>query len=768
MPATLAHSSYLYKSTAPPSLLRKRAAEPKANQNSDQPKFPKLVRSIRKQSKNSNTCEVQNYALKQALREHVESGCMEDALWVFEKMNHLDTYYWNVMIRGLTDNGLFREAIDFYHRMQSEGVRADNFTYPFVIKACGGLSSLAEGQKVHGKLFKVGLDSDVYVGNALCAAYAKLGCIEYAERVFEEMPVKDLVSWNSMICGYVSVGDGWSSLVCLQETQVLGMKPDRFSTIGALNACAIECFLQTGKEIHCQVLKCMLELDIMVQTSLIDMYHKCGRVDYSERLFDEISTKNVVVWNAMIHGYTLNARPFESLSCLKKMQQADKLNPDAITMINLLPSCTQVGALLEGKSVHGYAVRRGFLPHIILETALIDLVDRTRMPWNYFGDLLSKHLEPDAITISSIIPAYSEVASLGERKQIHGYISKLEHNSNTFISNATAYMYAKCGNLETAQEIFDRMISRDVSSWNTIIMAYAIHGFGTKSIELFSKMRDKGIQPNESTFVSLLTACSISGMVNEGWKCFNSMKLDYGIDPGIEHYGCMIDLLGRKGNLDQAKIFIEEMPLVPTARIWGSLLTASRNNRNIELAELAAERILSLEHDNTGCYVLLSNMYAEAGRWEDVERIKSLMKQRGLEKTVGCSFVETNCRPYRFINQDRSHVETNTIYAVLDIILRKIREDKYVHSINKFRPLDSKRKRASSAESHSVRLAICFGLISTKLRSPVVVRKNTRICDDCHNAAKKISEITKREIVVGDSKVFHHFIDGSCSCGDYW
>lgn len=721
---------------------------------------------------------------------------------MFEKMNHLDTYYWNVMIRGLTDNGLFREAIDFYHRMQSEGVRADNFTYPFVIKACGGLSSLAEGQKVHGKLFKVGLDSDVYVGNALCAVYAKLGCIEYAERVFEEMPVKDLVSWNSMIGGYVSVGDGWSSLVCLQEMQVLGMKPDRFSTIGALNACAIECFLQTGKEIHCQVLKCMLELDIMVQTSLIDMYHKCGRVDYSERLFDEISTKNVVVWNAMIHGYTLNAHPFESLSCLKKMQQADKLNPDAITMINLLPSCTQVGALLEGKSVHGYAVRRGFLPHIILETALIDLygacgrmklaerifgqlAEKNLISWNsmisayiqsgqnkdaleLFWDLLSKHLEPDAITISSIIPAYSEVASLGERKQIHGYISKLEHNSNTYISNATAYMYAKCGNLETAQEIFDRMISRDVSSWNTIIMAYAIHGFGTKSIYLFSKMRDKGIQPNESTFVSLLTACSVSGMVNEGWKYFNSMKLDYGIDPGIEHYGCMIDLLGRKGNLDQAKIFIEEMPLVPTARIWGSLLTASRNNRNIELAELAAERILALEHDNTGCYVLLSNMYAEAGRWEDVERIKSLMRQRGLEKTVGCSFVETNCRLYRFINQDRSHVETNTIYAVLDIILRKIGEDKYVHSITKFRPLDLKRKRASSAESHSVRLAICFGLISTKLRSPVVVRKNTRICDDCHSAAKKISEMTKREIVVGDSKVFHHFIDGSCSCGDYW
>lgn len=803
MTPTLAHNYYLYNSAAPPNLSRKRAAEPKANRSADQPRFPKWVRKVRKPPTKSNTLvEHHCSSLKQALHEHVRSGSMEDALWVFEKMNQFDAYNWNVIIRGFTDNGLFGEAIEFYQRMESEGVRADNYTYPFVIKACGGSLFLAEGQRVHGKLFKLGLDSDVYICNSLCAVYGKFGCIEYAEKVFEEMPVKDLVSWNSMIGGYVAVGDGWSAVVCFQEMQVVGMKPDRFSMISVLNACAIEGFLQTGMEIHCQVLKCMLELDVMVQTSLIDMYHKCGRVDYAERLFDKISHKNVVVWNTMIHGYALNAHRMESFSCLKKMQDTDNLSPDAITLINFLPSCTQVGALLEGESIHGYAIRRGFLPHIVLETTLIDLygacgrvksaerifgqlAQKNLISWNtmisayvhngrnrealeLFQELVSNPLEPDAITISSILPAYSEVASIGQRKQIHGYVSKLEHHSNTFILNSIVYMYAKCGHLGTAQEIFDRMIFRDISSWNTIIMAYAMHGFGRRSTQLFSEMRDKGIQPNESTFVSLLTACSVSGMVNEGWKYYTSMKIEYGIDPGIEHYGCMLDLLGRTGNLDRAKSFIDEMPLLPTARIWGSLLTASRNNRNIELAEVAAENILSLEHDNTGCYVLLSNMYAEVGRWEDVERIKSRMKQIGLEKTVGCSFVETKCRPYRFINHDKSHVESNTIYDVLDVILRKIWEDQYVHSITKFRPLDMKRKKANSAEHHSVRLAICFGLISTKIRDPVIVRKNTRICEDCHGAAKKISEMTKREIIVGDSKVFHHFRNGNCSCGDYW
>ncbi|KAM1003234.1 hypothetical protein ACFX1X_003606 [Malus domestica] len=225
-------------------------------------------------------------------------------------------------------------------------------------------------------------------------------------------------------------------------------------------------------------------------------------------------------------------------------------------------------------------------------------------------------------------------------------------------------------------------------------MAYAIHGFGRISIEFFSKMRDNGIQPNERTFVSLLTACSVSGMVDEGWKYYDSMKRDYGIDPGIEHSGCMIDLLGQTGNLDSAKIFMDEMSLLPTARIWGSLLTASRNNRNIEFAELAAEHILSLEHDNTGCYVLLANMYAEAGRWEDVERLKYHMKQRGLRKTVACSFDETKYAPLLL---------GKTLESVKTVIVLQRRFQK----------------------------------------SP-------------------------RERIVGDSKVFHHFIDGNCSCRDYW
>lgn len=732
----------------------------------------------------------------------VESGLMGNALDMFEKMNHSDTFIWNVIIRGYTNNGLFQEAIDFYYRMECEGIRSDNFTFPFVIKACGELLALIVGQKVHGKLIKIGFDLDVYVCNFLIDMYLKIGFIELAEKVFDEMPVRDLVSWNSMVSGYQIDGDGLSSLMCFKEMLRLGNKADRFGMISALGACSIEHCLRSGMEIHCQVIRSELELDIMVQTSLIDMYGKCGKVDYAERVFNRIYSKNIVAWNAMIGGYALNNYFFESFACLKRMQEDDKVIPDVITMINLLPSCSQSGGLLEGKSIHGFAIRKMFLPYLVLETALVDMYgkcgelkqaehvfnqmnEKNMVSWNtmvaayvqneqykealkMFQHILNEPLKPDAITIASVLPAVAELASRSEGKQIHSYIMKLGLGSNTFISNAIVYMYAKCGDLQTAREFFDGMVCKDVVSWNTMIMAYAIHGFGRTSIQFFSEMRGKGFKPNGSTFVSLLTACSISGLIDEGWGFFNSMKVEYGIDPGIEHYGCMLDLLGRNGNLDEAKCFIEEMPLVPTARIWGSLLAASRNHNDVVLAELAARHILSLKHDNTGCYVLLSNMYAEAGRWEDVDRIKYLMKEQGLVKTVGCSMVDINGRSESFINQDRSHAHTNLIYDVLDILLKKIGEDIYLHSLTKFRPLDVAKKRGNSPEYHSVKLAICFGLISTAIGNPVIVRKNTRICDDCHRAAKKISQVTKREIVVGDAKVFHHFRDGCCSCRDYW
>ncbi|KAL3621405.1 hypothetical protein CASFOL_036317 [Castilleja foliolosa] len=739
------------------------------------------------------------------LLSYVNSGSLEPALQLFDTMTKPNTFVWNVIIRGLVDSGMFLEAIEFYYQMQIEGIKPDNFTFPFVIKACAGVFRLNEGRNVHSTVIKLGFDVDIYVCNALIMMYAKCGCIEDAEKLFGCMSVKDLVSWNSMISGYVLSGDGLSSLNWIKKMQKSGLKPDKFSYVSVLGACAIEQYLSTGKEIFCQVLRNGLELDSMIQSSVINMFGKCNEVDYAESFFNGIEKKNLVVWNAMIGAYALNDKSFESFACLEKMRnEDDDVAPDAITLINLLPSVLRLGDLLRGKAIHGYAIRKGYLCHLTLETALVDMYgkcgslklaecvffhmkDKNLVSWNAmisayvqnlknikaitsFRNLPKDRCVPDEMTFTSVLAAYTEVALPKEGKQIHCHIIKSGFSFITSVSNALIHMYAKCGDLESAKKIFDTMLFKDIISWNTIIMGSAIHGLGSYCLTLFDEMRNKGYKPNESTFVSILSACSISGFVDQGWKYFDLMKSDYSLDPGIEHYGCMLDLLGREGNFDLAKSFIEKMPLKPNARIWGSLLAASRHHKNIEFAEMAAKNIFSLDNDdnNIGCYVLLSNIYAEFGRWDDVERVRRLMKKRGLVKTTGISVVECNGKVYRFKNYDKLHKESNVTYTVLDILTRKIGEDGYFCGLTKFKPLDLVKTRLNSPVCHSVRLAICFGLISTSIGEPVVIRKNVRICEDCHIAAKMVSRVTGREIVVGDSKMYHRFKDGQCSCGDYW
>ncbi|KAK9287040.1 hypothetical protein L1049_015448 [Liquidambar formosana] len=459
MAATLA-LTYFYNSNLPKNASPKRIKSPKRNQKLViSQRISKSASEYRNQSKASKSLIVQhNISLTKALCSNIDSGCLENALHLFENMNHSDTFVWNVIIRGLTDNGYFSEAVDFYHRMKCEGVRGDNFTYPFVIKACTGSFALMEGQKVHAKLFKIGLDLDVYICNSLIVMYAKLGYIECAERVFGEMPVRDSVSWNSMIGGHVSVGDGWSSLMCFQRMQAFGIKPDRFSIIHILGACSLECSLRNGKEIHCQVIRSGFKSDVMVQTSLIDMYGKCGKVDYAERSFYRISRKKHRGLEYYDKWVCFKCATLKSFACLKRMQEDDKLNPDLITMINLLPSCAQLGALLHGKSIHGFAIRNRFFSHLVLETALVDMygecgepklaecifgrmTERNLISWNamiaayvqngldrealeLFQYLWNEPFKPDAVTIASILPAYAKLASLREGKQIHSYVSE--------------------------------------------------------------------------------------------------------------------------------------------------------------------------------------------------------------------------------------------------------------------------------------------------------------------------------------------------------
>lgn len=712
-----------------------------------------------------------------------------------------DAFLHNVVIRGFADAGLPEAALAAYRAMLAAGARPDRFTFPVVVKCCARLGALEEGRAAHSAAIRLGLvGSEVYTGNSLLAFYAKLGMVADAERVFDGMPVRDIVTWNSMVDGYVSNGLGALALDCFREMhEGLQVQHDGVGIIAALAACCLDSALMQGREVHAYVIRHGLEQDVKVGTSLLDMYCKCGAIASAEGMFATMPSRTVVTWNCMIGGYALNGCPEEAFDCFVQMK-AEGHQVEVVTAINLLAACAQTESSLYGRSVHGYVTRSQFLPHVVLETALLEMyskvgkvkssetifgqmTNKTLVSWNnmiaaymykemyneaitLFLELLNQPLYPDYFTMSAVVPAFVLLGLLRQCRQMHSYIVRLDYGENTLVTNAVMHMYARCGDVVSSRKIFDKMAGKDVISWNTIIMGYAIHGQGKIALEMFSEMKSNGLQPNESTFVSVLTACSVSGMADEGWIQFNLMQRDYGIIPQIEHYGCMTDLLGRAGDLREVLKFIESIPITPTFRIWGSLLTASRNRNDIDIAEYAAERIFELEHDNTGCYVILSSMYADAGRWEDVQRIRSSMMEKGLRRTDARSIVELHGSSCSFVNGDMTHPQSKTIHEVSDVLSRKIGETDYPRNLSD--PISLTSRRTIIPNKHSVRLAVVFGLISSEARAPILVKKNVRICNHCHHALKLISKYSRRRIVVGDTNIYHEFLDGSCCCGDYW
>eukprot|EP01018_Ginkgo_biloba_P037426 Gb_17091 [translate_table: standard] len=625
---------------------------------------------------------------------------VEKARLIFDKVSKGDVFLWNVMIREYARNEPCEEALLLYNQMRRAGPNPNNFTFPFVLNACAGLSALEEGKKIHHHIIKYGLETDIYVQAALIHMYTKCGNVGDARQVFDKMSSRDAVSWNAMIAGYGQNGYANEALSLFHQMLLADVKPDSATMVSVLPACAHLGALQQGKWIHDYIRSRRLDSHVSVGNSLVAMYAKCGSIDVAFHLFDKMSRRDIVSWNAMIAGYAQNGHATEALTLFRQMQLTD-VTPNSVTMVSVLLACAHLGVLKQGKWIHGYIIRSGLESNAFVGTALID-------------------------------------------------------------------MYAKCGSVEIARQSFDKILERDVVSWSVMIAGYGMHGHGEDALGLFSQMQQTGMKPDHITFVSVLSACSHAGLVDEGWHYFDCMIRDYGITPILEHYACMVDLLGRAGLLDEAQGFIEEMPLEPNASVLGALLGACRIHCNIKLGEHVAERLFDLKTKDTGHYVLLSNIYATAGRWDDVAKVRTMMKDRGLKKIPGCSVIEINNKVHTFLVGDRSHPQSEKIYATLETLAGQMEEAGYVPDMNFVLHDVEEEVKEHMLCSHSEKLAIACGLINTNPGSPIRITKNLRVCGDCHIATKFISKIVRREIIVRDANRFHHFKDGLCSCGDYW
>lgn len=370
-------------------------------------------------------------------------------------------------------------------------------------------------------------------------------------------------------------------------------------------------------------------------------------------------------------------------------------------------------------------------------------------------------LQPNAITLTAALAACARIGALMCGKEIHAHLLRTGVGLDDFLPNALLDMYVRCGRMNIAWNLFNSQ-KNDVSSWNILLTGYSERGQGSVVVELFDRMVESRVRPDEITFISLLCACSKSQMVKEGLMYFSRME-EYGVTPNLKHYACVVDLLGRAGELEEAHTFIQRMPVTPDPAVWGALLNACRIHRDINLGELSAKRIFELDKESVGYYILLCNLYADCNKWREVARVRSMMKENGLNVDAGCSWVEVKGKVHAFLSDDKYHPQTKEISTVLERFYEKMSEA----GVTKTSSMgETESSRDEIFCGHSERKAIAFGLINTVPGMPIWVTKNLSMCESCHETVKFISKTVRREISVRDAVHFHHFRDGECSCGD--
>ncbi|XP_004144264.1 putative pentatricopeptide repeat-containing protein At1g69350, mitochondrial [Cucumis sativus] len=742
------------------------------------------------------------------IESYSQLGDLQSSTSVFRTFHSPDSFMWGVLLKSHVWNGCYQEAISLYHQMLSQQIQANSYTFPSVLRACSGFGDLGVGQRVHGRIIKSGFDMDPVVNTALLSVYGELGYLDSARKVFGEMPLRDLVSWSSIISSVVENGEineGLDAFRCMVSE---GGTPDSVLVLTVVEACGELGVLRLAKSAHGYILKRGIENDRFVDSSLIFMYAKCGSLRSAEIVFENVTYRSTSTWTAMISSYNLGGYLKEALALFVSMQKTE-VEPNSVTMRIILRSCTNLSLLREGKSVHCVVIKNDLdanldclgptllelyaatAKHDLCEKILHEIGGRGIAVWNtlisvyaqkgllketvdLFVRMQKQGFMPDSFSLASSLSASGNEGELQLGLQIHGHVIKrpfmdeyvfnslinmyskcgyvdlaymifdqmepkgvvtwnsmisglsqngystkaislfdlmyvtcpeigevafvsviqacshlgflekgkwIHHKLITcgvrkciFIETALVDMYAKCGDLQTAQRVFDNMSERSVVSWSSLISSYGVHGQISEVIFLFSKMLESGIKPNDVTVMNVLSACSHAGCVKEGMLFFNSMR-DFGIEPKREHFVCIVDLLSRAGDLDEAYEIIKLMPFPPGASIWGALLNGCRIHQRMDIAKNIQRELWNIQTDDTGHYTLLSNIYAAGGEWNEFGEVRSMMKGTGLKKVPAYSVVELGKKAYRFGAGDASYPQLKYTYSTFNNAQRSSREE---------------------------------------------------------------------------------------------
>lgn len=628
----------------------------------------------------------------------------------------------------MCDQKRLREAVRLLGRIE----RPSALVYSTLLQACLRQRDVGAGKMVHAHMGRAGFTPGVVISNRLIDMYTKCDSLVDARKTFDEMPHRDLCSWNTMISGYARAGRlsdarrlfdemperdnfSWTAMMsgyvrhdmpgeAIELFRMMQMlenpMSNKFTFSSALAAAAAIPCLRKGKEIHGHILRLGLESDEVVWSALSDMYGKCGSVEEARHIFDRMVDRDVVTWTAMIDRYFGDGR-----------------------------------------------IEKGFM---------------------LFSDLMYSKIRPNEFTFAGVLNACADHAAEEVGKQVHGYMMRSGFDPSSFAESALVHMYSKCGNMESAERVFREMPHPDLVSWTSLIVGFAQNGLFREALKYFDMLLESGIRPDHVTFVGVLSACTHAGLVDKGLEYFHSITEQHGLTHTPDHYACIVDLLARSGRFKEAEEIISTMPMKPDRFLWASLLGGCRIHGNIELAKRASEELFQIEPENPATYITMANLYATASMWDEVTKIRKIMEDRGVVKKPGLSWTQIGRKQHVFLVGDTSHPKSNEIHVFLTEMSKRMKEEGYVPDTNFVLHDVEEEQKVQNLAFHSEKLAVAFGILSTSPGTPIKVYKNLRTCGDCHTAIKYISKIMRRKIIVRDSNRFHCFENGICSCGDYW
>ncbi|KAH6761052.1 Tetratricopeptide repeat superfamily protein [Perilla frutescens var. frutescens] len=622
-----------------------------------------------------------------------------DARRLFDEMPLKDDAVpWNILINSYSQLGLAHysfSALQLFKEMLKNRSLPESHTFAGIFSAAVVLEDAVMAQQAHCFMVKLTGSHDVIVYSSMLNVYCKLGYLSEGHKVFDEMTEKNSITWSTLISGYSSQRLGNEAFGVFRVMVSGGAaEVNEFVLTSVLSAFTSPDSVYKGKQVHCLAVKNGCSQIVSVGNAVVTMYSKCGSIEDAVRAFELSTDKNAITWSAMITGHAQSGNGEEALVLFKDMHSFG-MKPSKYTLVGVLNACSDTEEIVVGKQVHAYLVKLGFEFQMYIATALIDMYAKcgfivdaqqgfdtldeadlvlwTSMIGGYvqngdsesaFGLYCRMQVEgiaPNELTMASVLKACSSLSALEQGKQIHAHVVKNGFTLEVPIGSALSTMYAKCGSLDDGHAIFRRMSAKDVVTWNAMISGLSQNGQGIEALDLFEEMLLEGVKPDYVSFVNILSACSHMGLVDRGWVYFQLMSDKFCIVPRLEHYACMVDILGRAGKLQEAKEFIESATIDHGLCLWRILLSASRNHRNYELGAYAGEKLMELGSKESSAYVLLSSIYSALGRLDDVERVRRIMSSRGVSKEPGCSWIELKSQVHVFVVGDLLHPEIKGI-----------------------------------------------------------------------------------------------------------